>query len=76
MDFVEATDFLLEHVRIKELAVAMGASEQSIRQARMKKESKGYRAPPKGWQKAAIKIALAQSKQLVAFAERLQKLED
>jgi hypothetical protein len=72
MNFVEATDVLFAHVRQEELAAAMGISVASIRQARLSRESKAYRTPPVGWEKAVIKLAEQHSKELAVLAKKLR----
>jgi hypothetical protein len=71
MDFVEATDVLFSHVRQEELAEAMGISVASIRQARLRRDAKGYRTPPAGWEKAVAKLAAQHGKELLALAKKL-----
>lgn len=74
MDFREATDALLKPVPIKVVADILDVPIQSVRQARIKKSgSQGYRTPPRDWEQAIAKLALAQSKRLAEIAALLQK---
>ena len=72
MNFKDATDILFSHVRQEELAEMMGISVASIRQARLIQDSKAYRTPPVGWEKAVIKLAEQHSKQLLSLADKLR----
>jgi hypothetical protein len=67
MDFKRATDELLVHPTLQDLADALQVSVQSIRQARAEETSKAYRTPPPGWEKATLWLA----QNTVAHYERL-----
>lgn len=73
MNFREATDVLFAQIKQEELAKALGVSVQTIYQARADEESKGYRSPPAGWEKAVIKLAEAHSKELAGLAGKLKE---
>ena len=47
MNFREAVDALGSSLTHEDVAKALGVSVQTIRQARMKEDSKSYRAPPR-----------------------------
>ena len=47
MKFREAVNALCSSLTHEDVAKALGVSVQTIRQARMKEDSKSYRAPPK-----------------------------
>lgn len=57
INFRKATDELFEVVSHEELAKEIGCSVATIRQARRDEGTSSYRSPPKGWEKAALKIA-------------------
>ena len=57
INFRQATDELFEVVTHEELADAIGCSVATIRQARRAEGTASYRSPPKGWEKAALKLA-------------------
>jgi hypothetical protein len=57
MNFREATDGLFDRIDHAQLADALGVSVASIRQARLTPSAKAYREPPKGWEKAGIRLA-------------------
>jgi hypothetical protein len=49
MKFREAVDSLCSALTHEDVAKALGVSVQTIRQARMKEDSKSYREPPNNW---------------------------
>jgi hypothetical protein len=57
MNFRTATDELLVHPTLEDLADALGVSVQTIRQARTVKSSTAHRAPPVGWERAVRRLA-------------------
>ncbi len=57
INFRQVTDELFEVVTHEELAEAIGCSVATIRQARRAEGTASYRSPPKGWEKAALKLA-------------------
>jgi len=72
MNFKKHTDSLLEAVTLGDLAVALGASVQAVRQARAAEGSSSHRSPPGGWEAATAKLARKQAAKLVALAARLE----
>jgi hypothetical protein len=72
MKFRQATDSLLESVTLEDLAQALGASVQAVRQARASEGSSSHRSPPQGWEKAVSKLAREQAAKLLTLAHRLQ----
>lgn len=72
MDFKKSTDSLLEAVTLEDLAVALGASVQAVRQARTAEGSASHRSPPSGWEAATAKLAREQAEKLVDLAARLE----
>jgi hypothetical protein len=71
MNFKKATDALLESVTLEDLASALGASVQAVRQARAQEGAPGYRRPPAGWEAAAAKLARRQAAKFHRLADRL-----
>jgi hypothetical protein len=69
MNFKKATDELLEHPTLEDLANDLGVSLQSIRQARAERGSTAYRAPPPGWEEATRRLAESSA----AYHQRLAK---
>ncbi len=69
INFRKATDELFTVVTHEELADALGCSVATIRQARRAEGTASYRSPPKGWERAVLKLAeqkLDHFKRLVA----------
>jgi hypothetical protein len=69
MNFKRATDELLIHPTLEDLADTLGVSTQSVRQARMDKSSKAYRQPPDGWEQALLRL----TENTIAHYERLAR---
>jgi hypothetical protein len=59
MKFSEAVDSLCSSLNHGDVAKALGVSVQAVRQARLNEESSAFRAPPKSWKAAIIKLAEA-----------------
>jgi hypothetical protein len=64
MNFRKATDALLVAPTLADLAAEIGASVQAVRQARADEASKGFRAPPDGWELGVIRLANEQIRRL------------
>ena len=71
MDFKKSTDSLLGSVTLEDLAGALGASVQAVRQARAAAGSTSHRPPPGGWEAAVAKLARKQAAKMAALADRL-----
>jgi hypothetical protein len=71
MNFKEATDDLLDRVDHAELAMELGVSVASIRQARLNPQAKAYREPPKNWEQAVIGLA---EKQVRHYRKLIEKM--
>jgi hypothetical protein len=56
MNFKEATDAVCSGLGHEEVATTLGVSVQSVRQARLN-YGNAKRPPPKGWQRAVIRLA-------------------
>jgi hypothetical protein len=67
MKFRETVDALCSALTHEDVAKALGVSVQTIRQARMKEDSKSFRGPPKKWERALIRLA----ENRVAYYRRL-----
>jgi hypothetical protein len=57
MTFREAVDALCASLTHEDVGKALGVSVQSIRQARLSEDSTAFRAPPKNWERALIRLA-------------------
>jgi hypothetical protein len=73
VNFKKATDELLGAVTLEDLASALGASLQAVRQARAQEGAAGFRRPPAGWEAAGAKLARKQAAKLERLAERLER---
>ena len=72
MDFKKATDELLATFSHDELAIALGVSVPTVRQARLGSSAKAHRKPPDGWQKTVRRLAEERAERLQRLAEKLQ----
>jgi len=72
MDFKTVTDALFDRVSHEDLAEQLGVSIAAIRQARLGISAKAHRAPPKGWEHAAIDLA---EKRIRAYHELIGAIE-
>ncbi len=70
LDFIAASDALLEKTKPEDLAEAIGCSVASVKQARMS-EGSGRRSPPPGWEAALARLARQKAAQLQKLADRL-----
>ena len=57
MHFREAVDALCKPLTHEDVAEALGVSVQTVRQARLKQDSDAFRAPPKNWKAAIVRLA-------------------
>ena len=57
----------------EELAALFGLRPQTIRQARLHPESRGYREPPAGWELKLVRVARAKSAELLELSVDLQE---
>jgi hypothetical protein len=73
MDFRSATDELLEHPTLQDLAAALRVSVQSIRQARTDVESTAYREPPPEWERGVLSLAEKAATHYQRLAKKLRK---
>ena len=73
MNFREATDELLAHATLEDLAKTLGVSVQALRQARAVEGTSGYRSPPEGWEKGVLRLAKAQERHFRGLAGKLGK---
>jgi hypothetical protein len=74
MDFKKTTDALFSRVTHDDLADKLGVSVALIRQARLPEAAKAHRAPPEGWEDAALRLAEEQARHYARLAERLRTL--
>ena len=54
------------------IGVEVGRVPQTIRRARLDPETRGYRPPPTGWEKAIANLARERAGELVKLAEELE----
>src|SRR6476659_8888262 len=73
MKFREAIDALCTCLNHQDVAKALGVSVQTVRQARLKEDSDGFRAPPKNWERAVIRLAEARVSHYHKLLEKLTK---
>jgi len=73
MKFREAVDVLCSSLTHEDVAKALGVSVQTIRQARMKEDSKLFREPPKNWERALIRLAENRVLHYRRLIEKLRK---
>ena len=74
INFRQATDELFEVVTHEELADAIGCSVATIRQARRTEGTPSYRTPPKGWEKAALKLAEQKAEHFKRLVAKLRAI--
>jgi hypothetical protein len=72
MDFRIATDELCAAITHDDIARELGVSVQSIRQARMNKETNGRRSPPDNWKEAVAELAEKRIADYRCLIERLR----
>lgn len=72
MNFRSATDELLTHPTLQDLAKALRVSVQSIRQARADIESAAFREPPPGWEEGVLTLAEKAAAHYQRLAKRLR----
>jgi hypothetical protein len=73
MNFKSATDGLFSRINHAELAKVLNVSVASIRQARLKRTTTAFREPPRGWQKAVVRLAHERIAQYRRLIDRLLK---
>ena len=73
MNFREAIDALCTCLNHQDVAKALGVSVQTVRQARLKEDSDGFRAPPRNWERAVIRLAEARVSHYHKLLEKLTK---
>lgn len=71
MNFQKATDELLRAVTLEDLAEALGASVQAIRQARASEATTAHRSPPAGWEVGVVRLAKKRARELLRLAKSL-----
>jgi hypothetical protein len=75
MNFREAIDALCTYLNHQDVAKALGVSVQTVRQARLKEDSDGFRAAPKNWERAVIRLAEARLSHYHKLIEKLKKTD-
>lgn len=72
-DFKKATDELLDTFSHEELAMELGVSVPTVRQARLNQAARAFRRPPEGWEIKVSHLARQRAKRLLQLAKTLQK---
>ena len=72
MKFHEAVDALCTPLTHQDVAKALGVSVQTVRQARLNEVSDAFRAPPKNWKTAIIRLAESRVLHYRKLIERLK----
>lgn len=73
MEFRKATDRASGTcISLADLADAVGVPHQSLRRARLDRDSPSYRQPPAGWERALAKLARKRARELDRLAEELE----
>ena len=75
MNFREAIDALCTCLNHQDVAKALGVSVQTVRQARLKEDSDGFRAPPRNWERTVIRLAEARLSHYRKLIEKLKKTD-
>jgi hypothetical protein len=73
MKFREAVDALCTPVTHQDVAKALDVSVQTVRQARLSEDSDAFRAPPKNWKSAIIRLAEGR---IVYYRTLIEKLKN
>ncbi len=73
MTFREAIDALCACLNHQDVAKALGVSVQTVRQARLKEDSDGFRARPRNWERAVIRLAEARVSHYRKLIEKLKR---
>ncbi len=72
MDFNKITDALFARVDHADLAKELGVSVALIRQARLASTATAHRTPPKGWERAALRLADERAQHYRRLADKLR----
>jgi hypothetical protein len=72
-EFRKATDELTASDTHEDVAVSLGVSVQSVRQARLEPSSPSYRNPPTGWRPALASLARRRAARLEELADQLEE---
>jgi hypothetical protein len=75
MTFREAVDALCTPLNHQDVAKALGVSVQTVRQARLSEASDAFRAPPKNWKTALIRLAETRMSYYRRLIEKLKKAD-
>ena len=73
MDFKKVTDDLFSRIDHEALAMALGVSVASIRQARLRHDARAHRAAPQGWEKIALRMAERQASHFQKLANAIRR---
>ena len=74
IDFKRASDRVAAaRITLADMAKSVGVEHQTLRRARLDPESRSYREPPEGWEKAVAKLAQKRASDLIKLAEELRR---
>jgi hypothetical protein len=75
MIFREAVDALCISLNHEDVAKALGVSLQTVRQARMRQGTSAFRAPPKNWKAAIIRLAEGRASHYRKLSQKLKRTD-
>ncbi|MCI0436016.1 MAG: hypothetical protein L0271_20605 [Gemmatimonadetes bacterium] len=73
MNFVQATNTLINNIRMEDLANEMSVSRGLLAQSRLHPTNPQHRDPPDGWEAAVVKVARRRAEELARLADALSK---
>jgi hypothetical protein len=73
LNFRDATNQLTERITLPDIAIACGASVNSVERARLDPASKSHRNPPAQWRSAVAELARQRGEKLLKLAESLER---
>jgi hypothetical protein len=72
MNFRDAVDTLCTPLTHQDVAKALKVSVQTVRQARLNENSDAFRAPPKNWRAAIIRLA---EQRILSYYKLIEKMK-
>lgn len=70
---MEATDRLTARVTLHDVAEEAGVSHALVRQARLDRDHRNHRDPPRGWEAAVARLARKRAEELARLARELEE---
>jgi transposase len=74
LDFLQATDFLMNCRNLKDVARETGVSYQTVRQARLAAGHPNRRPAPNGWMTAVSRLARERAAELERLADEIERV--